>query len=479
MKWLIGIALAAALAAGGFYFGQQRAHRDMAQAPAGADGSRKVLYWRDPMYPQQKFDKPGKSPFMDMQLVPVYADEQQAPGGVTVSTQVQQNLGLRSATAEVVELQQELSALGYVQADERRMARAEVRVSGWVERLHVRAVSEPVRAGQLLAEIYAPELLAAQEEYLLARRMAQADPGDASVAQAARKRLESLGLRPRDIERIERDGAASRRIPIVAPIAGIVTELSVREGAMVQAGTAAFTLTDLSSVWITVEVPEAQAAMLKPGQRAQVRLPNAPDRRLEGRLDYVYPELNAQTRTLKARITLPNPGLALKPGMFTDVLIVSAARKALAVPSEAVIHTGTRSLVIVMEGERFRAAPVKTGSESGGRTEILGGLKEGERVVASGQFLIDSEASLRSTLSRLEGGTHKGRGKVTAIDAAKGRVELDHEPIASLNWPRMTMGFALEDKAALQAVKPGDSVEFELKGEPDGSYSIARIRKAP
>jgi Cu(I)/Ag(I) efflux system membrane fusion protein len=486
MKWLLGIALAAALAAGGYYFGQHRAHRDMTPA-AGTDSGRKVLYWHDPMFPQHKFDKPGKSPFMDMQLVPVYADEQQAAGGVSVSPQVQQSLGLRSANAEVVELKQELTAIGYVQADERRMARAEVRVSGWIERLHVRAASEPVRAGQVLAEIYSPELVGAQEEYLLARRMAQANDADRTIAQASRKRLESLGLSPAHIEKLEQAGVVSRRVPIIAPISGIVSELGVREGAMVQAGTAAFTLTDLSSVWITVEVPEAQGALLQPGLRAQARVPTQPDRRIEGRLEFVYPEVNAQTRTVKARIAVPNPRLVLKPGMFTDIILTSSTRKALAVPSEAVIHTGTRAVVIVMDGERFRAATVKTGTEIGGRTEILEGLKEGERVVASGQFLIDSEASLKTALDRIETAkpaasvTHAGKGKVTAVDPAKGRIELDHEPIASMNWPHMKMGFAVEDKAALRALKPGDRVEFELKGEPDkdGNYAITRIRKAP
>jgi Cu(I)/Ag(I) efflux system membrane fusion protein len=478
MKRAILVVIAAVLlAVSGYFIGNYRAHIEMAAAPS-VHGERKALYWHDPMYPQQKFDKPGKSPFMDMQLVPVYADEKGEQGGVTVSSRAQQNLGMRTAPAEITEIRQELPAVGAVQTDERRMARAEVRVAGWVEKLRVRAVNDPVRAGQVLADIYSPDLVSAQEEYLLARRMAQANAADEPLARAARRRLESLGVSEAQIGKLETSGAASRTMPILAPISGILSELGVREGAMVQPGVAAFTLTDLSSVWIIVEVPEAQAAMLRIGLRAETRVQTLPGRMFEGRLDYVYPELNAQARTVKARITLANPGMALRPGMFVEVALVSAARKALTVPTEAVIQTGTRSVVIVMDGERFRAATVRTGVERDGRTEILGGLKAGERVVASGQFLIDSEASLRSTLSRFEGAEiHKGKGIVTAIDVEKGRIELNHEPIPSLKWPRMTMEFVVGDKAALARLRKGDTVEFELSGDADkeGDHRIEKI----
>ena len=488
MKRAILIAIAAMLLAVAAYFvGSYRAHTAMTEAaPATAQGGRKPLYWHDPMYPQQKFDKPGKSPFMDMQLVPVYGDEK--PGGdsgVAVSSRAQQNLGVRTAVAEYAELRQEFSAVGYVQADERRIARAEVRATGWVEKLHARVVNDPVRAGQVLAEVYSPDLLAAQEEYLLARRMAQANAAEEPLARAGRRRLELMGLPDADIRRLEQTGTASRRVPIVAPISGIVSELGVREGSMVQSGSPAFTLTDLSSVWIMLEVPEAQAAVLRPGLIAVTRAQNLPGRIFEGKVDYVYPDLNAQTRTVKARVALANTGLVLRPGMFVDVSLVAAARKALTVPTEAVIQTGTRSVVVVMDGTRFRAATVKTGDEREGKTEILSGLKEAERVVVSGQFLIDSEASLKSSLDRLEapaaapatGAMHKGRGTVTGVDAAKGRVELDHEPIPSLKWPRMTMEFAVGDKAALARLKKGDAVEFEMRGEPDkeGDYRIDRL----
>jgi Cu(I)/Ag(I) efflux system membrane fusion protein len=480
MKRVIAaIVLAVLLAAGGYYAGKHSTHSAIVVAtPAAQQAERKVLYWHDPMFPQQKFDKPGKSPFMDMQLVPVYADEKGDQSGVTVSARVQHNLGIRTAQAEIAQIRQEIPAVGTVQADERRIVRAEVRATGWVEKLHLRAVNDPVRAGQVLAEIYAPELLAAQEEYLLARRMAQANPADEPLARAARSRLVQLGLPEGEIARVEQSGSASRRVPIIAPISGVVTELGVREGAMVQAGAPVFTLSDLSSVWVVIDVPEAQGAALRQGMRAEVGGQTLPGKTFAGRVDYVYPELNAQTRTLKARITLPNPRLELKPGMYANVLLVSGTRKMLTVPSEALIQTGTRTVAIVMDGDRFRPATVKTGAEMGGRTEILSGIKELERVVVSGQFLIDSEASLRTTLARLEGdGIHKGKGKITGIEVEKGRIELDHEPIPSLKWPQMTMEFMVQDKSALAKLRKGDPVEFELRGEPDkdGNYMIQRL----
>lgn len=487
---LVLIAVAAAFAAGGYYYGKRQPHVEP-QAADKADAGKKVLYWHDPMYPQHRFDKPGRSPFMSMDLVPVYADSKSGEegddqGGVRVSPRVRQSLGMRTAVAETAELRQELPAVGYVQADERRIARAEVRASGWVEKLHVRAVNDPVRAGQTLAEIYSPELYAAQGEYLLARRMAKENAADESLARTARQRLALLGMPEAAIAQVEQSDAASRRVPLLAPISGVVSELGVREGAMVQAGMAAFTLTDLSSVWLTLEVPEAQAAVLRQGQSAVARVRTIPGKVFEGRIDYVYPELNAQTRTVKARLVLANPGLALKPGMFAEVSLATSARKALTVPTEAVIQTGTRSVVVVAEGERFRAATVRVGAESGGRSEILEGLKAGERVVVSGQFLIDSEASLRTALSRLEGepeaaakpgAGHRGAGKVTGLDPLKGRIELDHEPIPSLKWPTMTMEFVVEDKASLTKLRKGDAVEFEVQGEPnkEGDWVIRRI----
>jgi Cu(I)/Ag(I) efflux system membrane fusion protein len=402
MMRALAVLLAVAVAAGaGYFYGRRQSH-DAPPAAAAPGAERKVLYWHDPMVPQQKFDKPGKSPFMDMDLVPVYADGQASGGEVTISPGTRQNLGVRTAPVTMAEFRQEFAAVGAIQADERRMARAEARTPGWIERLHVRATNEPVAAGQVLAELYSPEVVAAQEEYLLARKMADAAPSDRVLAVAALRRLETLGVPPEAVARLEREGTASRRVPILAPISGVVSELAVREGAMVAAGTPVFTITDLSSVWVAIDVPESRSTVLRPGQGVRARIQSLPDREFGGTVDYVYPDLNAQTRSVRARAVLPNPRLELKPGMYVDVTLALSARKALSVPSEAVIQTGTRSVVIVADGDRFRAATVKTGVESGGHSEILDGLKAGERVVASGQFLIDSEANLKGVLDRMK-----------------------------------------------------------------------------
>lgn len=491
------LVLAAGFAGLGYTLGR-RAQPAPAAQPAAAeakrnDAGRKILYWHDPMSPQQRFDKPGKSPFMDMDLVPVYADDVRGDGGdqggVSVSPRVQQSLGVRTAAAEPAEFKPEINAVGYVQVDERRIARAEVRTQGWVEKLRVRAVNDPVRAGQPLAEIYSPDLYSAQEEYLLALRLAKENPADATLAQAARGRLLGFGMSSSAIAKLAAEGKARRRMPIVAPISGVLTELGVREGQMVQPGMAAFTVTDLSSVWITVEVHEAQAGVLREGLSAVASVASYPGKTFTGRVDYIYPEVNPQTRTVKARVVLANTARQLKPGMFANVALAGSARRALAVPTEAVIQTGTRSVVVVAEGERFRAAAVRIGAEADGRSEVLEGLKAGERVVVSGQFLIDSEASLRTALTRLEGeaqpaavpaSLHHGRGKVTDVHIAKGRVEIEHGPIASLKWPGMTMEFVVEDSTALAHLKRGEEVEFELRGEPDqaGDYVITRIGPA-
>jgi len=252
-----------------------------------------------------------------------------------------------------------------------------------------------------------------------------------------------------------------------------------------------FRIVDLSTVWLIAEVPETQAALVQPGARVSAHVAAYPGATFEGRVGAILPEVNAATRTLRTRIELSNPGGRLKPGMFASAAFSSApAGETVLVPSEAVIRTGERSFAIVEAAKgRFRAAPVEIGRESGGQSEIRSGLKAGDKVVLSGQFLIDSEASLSATVARLEGGSeappgaapagglHKGRGTVTAVDAARGRVELDHEPIASIKWPQMKMGFVVRDKAQLAPLKEGDTVEFELreKPDPDGDYVIERI----
>jgi Cu(I)/Ag(I) efflux system membrane fusion protein len=372
-----------------------------AAAATPASAERKPLYWYDPMKPDQHFDKPGKSPFMDMALVPMYADDtgDESAGMVSIDPRMAQNLGIRTAAVERSSVTQELHAAGSITIDENRIEVVQTRTAGWVEKLHVRAVGDAVRKGQLLAEIYAPELYAAQQEYLLAVR-AQ----DTTLTAAARQRLLLLGLGTDQIARLEKSGVAQRRVAYSAPVDGVVTELGVRDGAQLTPGMSLYTLADLSKVWITAEVPEAQAASLAKGFVVAATLAALPDRTFGGRVDYVYPEVNAQTRTVRVRAVFDNPQLLLKPGMFAEVTLGKGQmHEALLVPSEALIRTGTRTTVIVAGGEgRFRAVEVRVGAQHEGQTEVLEGLHDGQNVVASGQFLIDSEANLRGAFGKFD-----------------------------------------------------------------------------
>jgi Cu(I)/Ag(I) efflux system membrane fusion protein len=376
---------------------------------AGADAEtaeRKPQYYYDPMHPSEHFDKPGKSPFMDMQLVPKYVhggttgSGGAAPGSIAVDSRVVQNLGIRLAKVEQGSFARTLDTVGSVGVDEHRIEAIQMREPGWVERLDVRAVGDPVHRGQRLAGVYSPDLLATQQELLIARKSE-----DSQLIEAAGRRLALFGLSAAQIARIEKTGEVERRVDYYAPFDGFVMELGARQGAAVQPGTTLFQLADLSSVWISAEVPETQAAWLKPGDRAEVEVPALPDERFGAQVDYLYPELAQSTRTLKVRVVVDNPRKHLRPGMFATVHFHGAAQEqALTVPSEAVIKTGTRSVIIVADdGAHFRPVLVQVGAEQGGRSEILKGLTLGQSVVASGQFLIDSEANLRGAFDNLAG----------------------------------------------------------------------------
>lgn len=377
--------------------GMKLIKREDPPADAGTTGERQVLYWYDPMKPDQHFDAPGKSPFMDMELVPKYADEGGSGGGavVEIDPRMAQNLGMRTAEVKSGTFWRRVDAVGSVAVDENRIAVVEARAAGWVERLDVRAVGDTVRADQVVAGIYSPELLAAQEELALAQKL-----NDSTLIEAAQTRLRLLNARV--------NGGPQRQTLITAPQTGVVTELMVRQGAQVTPGMPLMKLADLSKVWILVEVPEAQAAWIAAGKPAEASLKSLPGQVFEGTVNYVYPLLDPQTRTLRARLAFDNTDGALKPGMFAEVTVFGGARReVLLVPSEAVIRTGTRSVVLVAEGEgRYRPVDVTLGDERQNEMVVLKGLEPGQQVVVSGQFLIDSEASLLGAYTRMgEGST--------------------------------------------------------------------------
>jgi Cu(I)/Ag(I) efflux system membrane fusion protein len=398
---MISLAVAVSLAAtAGYQFGTR--HGQPAQAAAApAPKEKKVLYWHDPMVPGQKFDKPGKSPFMDMQLVPVYADDSVADNGVRINPRVQQNLGIRTAAVEMGRLAAPLGAVGAVAYNERDVVLVQARANGYIERLHVRAPLDPVRQGQALADVYMPDWVAAQEEYLAVRRMAGAD----SLLDAARQRMRLAGMSDAQIQLVDSSGKLHPRLTITAPASGVVTELTAREGMTVSAGAPLFRINGTATVWIEAEIPEQAAAQVRAGVPVEAHAAALPGVTFKGNVSALLPELNPATRTIKARIELANPSRRLTPGMFVNVSLHPAAGSdVLLVPSEAVIRTGTRTVVMVaQEGGGFAPVEVEAGAEADGKTEIRSGLHAGDKVVVSGQFLIDSDASLRGTAMRMDG----------------------------------------------------------------------------
>ena len=401
---LVAVALAATFAAGGYWLAASREpHQHQLEQKQDEQGK---SYWTCAMHPEVRKDAPGNCPICGMALI----EKQDRPaaaapgtgdsGVVQIDPRMAQNLGVRTAAVTRGAFAHSLDVTGAVEVDERLMFAAESRAEGWVEQLHVRAVGDPVRKGQVIAGVYSPELFSAQEELLLA-----AKSGDAGLVEASRQRLRLLGMGEAQIDAVRASGRTERRVRVVAPSGGVVTELNAREGQKVMPGMPIARIADLSRVWITVEVPESLSTWVQRKGKAEARLSALPGRAFEGRVDYVYPGLDTATRTVRARVVFENRDGALKPGMYANVAILAGTQQdAVQVPTEAVIRTGKRTVVIVAEGEgRFRPAEVTLGPEHEGTIVILDGLEEGQQVVTSGQFLIDSEASLRGAYQRFEG----------------------------------------------------------------------------
>jgi Cu(I)/Ag(I) efflux system membrane fusion protein len=441
-----------------------------------------ALYWYDPMIPDERYPGPGKSS-MNMELIPKCADEGAQAGGVTVSSAVMQNLGMRLARVEMRDIAPVIRAVGRVEFDERQLREVQTLTPGFVERLTVRAEGEPISAGHVVAQVYSPELLAAQSEY---RALLQArSPAAASLRDAARSRLRLLGAPEGLIRRLAGGGAPQRTYPVVAQASGVVTAIGARPGSQVGLGQSIVTIQGLGQVLVIADVPEASLGGVRRGQPAEITFPAYPGEVRNGVVDYIFPSLNEETRTARVRITLANPGVRLKEGMFANVVLQSTGGMALVVPSEAVIDTGRRRVVVVRRNGAFVPAEVKIGRDVGEYTQILAGLQRGEEVVASGQFLIDSEASLSGVVARLESNQPKseqlatGRGMVQSVDAANGMVTIQHGPIPELGWPAMTMSFKVAQPVLLRGLQRGSRVEFAVLTQPQGGkYVIRSIRMA-
>ncbi len=366
-----------------------------AAAGQTASAEREILYWYDPMLPNERYPGPGRSS-MNMELIPKYADEADGAPGVRIDPSLAQNLGMRLATVRRASLEGDLNASAVIDYNQRDVAIVQARAGGFVQRVYGRAPGDVIAAGAPLVDLLIPEWAGAQGEYLAVRRT-----GDAALIEAARRRLLLLGMSEALIVQVERTGRPRTTVTVASPSAGAIRTLGVRAGMSVTPGMTLAEISGLSTVWLNAAIPELQAGRLRLGQSVEVALSAFPGERFSGRLTALLPEVSGDSRTLTARIEMANRAGRLRPGMYGQITFGGGGGAVLVVPSEAVIRTGERTLVMLALPEgRYQPAEVRTGRESGGMTEIVAGLAEGERLVASGQFLIDSEASLSGMAAR-------------------------------------------------------------------------------
>ena len=397
-----------------------------------AKKERKIKYWVAPMDPTYIRDEPGKSP-MGMDLVPVYEDEPGAAqeGTIAVDPRLMQSMGVRTTKVEVKDISRTIRAVGQVTYDERNLTVVTTKLPGWVERLYVKATGDPIRRGQNLLSLYSPDLVTTQEEYLLALKnlktmgksgIPEFQKGAQRLLDAARQRLNYWDIPNSQIATLERTGEVKKTLTLVAPVNGIVIKRMVTEGQMVQAGMPLLEVADLSTIWVEADVYEYELPWLKVGQHATMTLTYLPGETFHGRVQYIYPFLKEATRTARLRLAFPNPGLKLKPDMYAQVEIVSPLKEqTVVIPTEAVINTGEKQHVFVALGQgRFAPREIKLGVQGNdGLVQVLAGLKGGEDVVTSAQFLLDSESRFREAIAQMlkGGGSQEGEKKAAPAPA--------------------------------------------------------------
>lgn len=414
-NWIIGMAListGAGIGSGAVWWWLQPASAPsgiapMAPAPAKAPKEgRRILYWAAPMNPSIHSDHPMRDS-MGMPYIPVYAPGQtgkQSSAGLRVNPRLVQNLGVRVVTVERRQMGHAIHTVGIVAVDENRIYAVNPHFSGWAERLHVRAVGDPVKRGQVVAEIYSPELFSAQQEYLIARQQIGTADGTALIM-AAKAKLQLLGMSDTDIAALARRGTAHRNVVVAAPASGVIDTLSVRQGGYITPQTSLMQIANLSRVWVDVALYTYQLPWVRIGNLVHIRLPAYPGRDWEGHLDFLYPTLDPKSRTVTARLSFPNPDGVLRPGMYSDATILASPHEALAVPMSAILRTNQGDFVMLAQGQgHFLPVQVALGPEADGWVEIRHGLKAGERVVESAQFLLYSESRFQSVKARMLGG---------------------------------------------------------------------------
>ena len=428
------------------------------------------LYWVAPMDPNFQRDKPGLSP-MGMDLVPVYAEDLagggDSPGTVSINPQVENNLGVRTAPVVFSPLQETINTVGYVGYDEEQRMDVHSRISGWLEVLHVQSEGEYVEKGAPLYEIYSPDLVNAQEEYVAAIRS-----GNRYLRDASRAKLSALGVPEQVISTLRKNRKILNSIPFYASQSGFVSMLNVRQGMFIKPATRVMSIGALDQVWVTAELFERQAAQINIGDHARMRLDFLPERFWGGTVDYIYPTLNEKTRTVQVRLRFDNADMALKPGMFAQIDVqAQPTAETLNVPSSAVIITGTQKRVVVALGDgKYKSVRVETGTRLGNRTAIVDGVYPDDQVVVSAQFMLDSESSINSDFMRMTP-PEMGRidetwahASVRELNVENRTVLLQHAPIRLWDQPAMLMEVPVDDAVDLDQLQPGTTVQVLLNG---------------
>jgi len=459
---------------------------DSSETEMEESGERPPLYWVAPMDPNYKRDKPGKSP-MGMDLVPVYddKDEGDTPGTVRISPDVVNNLGVKTGTVEKDTFDTTVRTVGYVQYDEDKLVHIHPRVEGWIEKLFAKSEGDRVTQGQPLYSIYSPTLVNAQEELLLAMNR-----GNQRLISAALERLRALQVPTEAIQSLKDTRQVSQTIVLRAPQSGVLDNLQVREGMFVRPGMSMMSIGVLDRVWVVGEVFERQAALIAEGDEVRMTLDYLPERQWSGVVDYIYPSIDSETRTARVRMRFSNDDLALKPGMFSQLTIMAdTTSEALQIPREALIRTGSQSrVVLALGGGKFKSIEVDVGRVGWETVEIVSGLEEGDRIVTSAQFLLDSESSRTSDFQRME---HSGNAeeadesslvetvwvpaRIENVMPDHGMVTLSHAPIAAWEWPAMSMDFLIADTVSPEQLKAGMDIHAELERITEDEYALRGV----
>ncbi len=451
---------------------------------------KKPLYWVAPMDANFRRDKPGKSA-MGMDLVPFYgggSSEKQAPGTVNISAQTENSLGVKIARVNRQDIHRNIQSMGFLQYDESSIQHYHVRVNGWLETLYINSVGDKVKKGQKLFDLYSPELVYAQEEYVAAMLTS-----NTSLVEAAGLKMRALGISQRNIAALKKNKKVKQFLTYRAIRDGYISTLNVRQGMYIQPQLEIMGTGDLDTIWVIAEVFERQASWLKTGAEVEMTLAAYPGRKWFGKVDFIFPVLNSENRTVQARVIFKNKKRLLKPNMFAQLEIqASAVKDALVIPSAAIIHSANmQRVVLALGGGKFRSVKVQTGIESNGYTQVTAGLDEDQQVVHSAQFLIDSESSVNADLSRMQHemptmdsnmSMNKPRsrvwvlGKVTVLEG-KHALKIQHDAIDEWDWPAMNMSLNIQSNIAIDHLKKGDAIGFCLDKMPSGQYLITHLEK--